>query len=153
MINDKQVARRLWEDEGFRPFAYEDTEGFLTVGVGILIDKRRPGAGLTAEEGVYLLRNRIFRLDNLLANKFPWYGNLEPARQQVVLCMAYQLGINGVANFKKMVAAIEAGDFVKAADEMLDSKWARQTPSRAKRMANMMERGEWIEPSTPVNQE
>lgn len=149
MIDAKQVARRLWEDEGFVSHAYPDSEGYLTIGPGILIDQRR-GGGINADEGMYLLRNRIYRLDNLLQARFDWFLTLSGTRQQVLICMGYQLGVNGVANFKRMVAAIERNDFVTAAQEMLDSKWARQTPERAKRMANMMERGEWIEPARPI---
>lgn len=150
MIDAKQVARRLWEDEGFVSHGYYDSKGFLTIGPGILIDERR-GGGINAEEGMYLLRNRIYRVDNQLRARFPsWYDKLAPARMQVLICMAYQLGVNGVANFKRMVAAIERSDFTAAALEMLDSKWAREdSPERAKRMASMMERGEWIEPNTP----
>lgn len=148
MIDSKQVARRLWEDEGFVSHGYYDSKGFLTIGPGILIDERR-GGGINAEEGMYLLRNRIYRVDNQLRARFPsWYDKLTPTRMQVLICMAYQLGVNGVANFKRMVAAIERSDFTAAALEMLDSKWAREdSPERAKRMASMMERGEWIEPA------
>lgn len=150
MIDANQVYRRLHEDEGFIPYAYFDSKGFLTIGEGILIDERR-GGGITAEESKYLLKNRVHRLDNLCRARFTWFGGLDSVRQQIIVCMAYQLGVNGVANFKRMVTAIEISDFERAAQEMLDSKWAeKDSPARAKRMANMMERGEWIEPSTPI---
>ena len=152
MIDSNQIARRLWEDEGFVPHVYRDNTpaGYWTIGVGILVDERR-GGGITAEEGMFLLRNRIIRTDNLCRARFPWFARLDTVRQQVIICMAYQLGVNGVANFKRMLAAIERSNFVEAAQQMLDSKWARDdSPARAKRMANMMERGEWIEPSTPI---
>jgi len=150
MIDVNQVARRLHEDEGFVPHAYEDTEGYLTIGDGILIDKRR-GGGITAEESLYLLRNRIVQRESLCRARFPWFARQDVVRQQVIVCMSYQLGVNGVANFRRMVAAIERADFVDAAKEMLDSTWAKQTPARAKCMATMMERGEWIEPVTPIS--
>ncbi len=58
--------------------------------------------------------------------------------------MAFQLGVNGVANFKKMIAALIARDYAAAAREMLDSNWAKvQTPARAQRMAEMMRTGVW----------
>lgn len=151
MIDAGQIGRRLWEDEGFVPHGYLDSNKFLTIGPGILIDARR-GGGITAEEGMYLLRNRVYRIHNLCLAVFPWLTDLSDARQQVIVCMAYQLGVGGVARFKKMIAAIERADFTAASAEMLDSNWARSdSPARARRMANMMERGEWIEPAKPIN--
>lgn len=137
------VADRLFSDEGFVPHVYEDSKGFLTIGPGILVDKRR-GGGITLDEGRYLLMNRIVARTAEVRDRFPWWKRLNAARQQIIVCMAYQLGTNGVANFKRMVTALERGDFVTAAAEMLDSNWAREdAPERAKRMANMMERGDW----------
>ncbi|WP_414717526.1 hypothetical protein [Steroidobacter sp.] len=57
--------------------------------------------------------------------------------------MAYQLGTNGVTNFKRMCAALRIRDYSAAAIEMLDSTWAKQTPARAKRMAEIMRTEEW----------
>lgn len=152
MIDINQVARRLAEDEGFRALPYYDSEGFLTIGHGILIDERRTGAGITNEESMYLMRNRAVRQANLCDARFDWYRKLSGVRQQVIVCMSYQLGVNGVAKFKRMGAAIERRDFVAAAAEMLDSTWHReQSTERAKRLANMMERDEWIEPAHPIN--
>ena len=52
--------------------------------------------------------------------------------------MAYQMGLEGVLNFKKMWAAIEVDDYVTAAAEMINSRWAMQTPARANRLADRM---------------
>jgi lysozyme len=52
--------------------------------------------------------------------------------------MVFQLGFDGVKNFKKMLTAIHAKDYVTASKEMLDSKWNKQTPKRAKRMSDLM---------------
>jgi lysozyme len=52
--------------------------------------------------------------------------------------MAYQLGPSGVVAFKKMLAALEAGDRIAAAEAALDSKWATQTPNRAQRVAALI---------------
>ena len=56
--------------------------------------------------------------------------------------MGYQLGIAELMGFKRMLAAMERGDYEAAAREMLDSKWARQdSPGRARRLAERMRRG------------
>ena len=56
--------------------------------------------------------------------------------------MAYQLGVEGVMKFKKMIAALQNGDYDRAADEMADSLWAKQTPSRAQRLMTLMRIGQ-----------
>ena len=56
--------------------------------------------------------------------------------------MSYQLGLSGLSRFRKMIRAIDHMEFESAADEMLDSKWAREdTPHRAARHANVMRTG------------
>ena len=59
--------------------------------------------------------------------------------------MVYNLGITRLLKFKKMLAALDSGDYELAATEMLDSRYARQVKGRAKRNAYMMETGEWFE--------
>ncbi len=63
------------------------------------------------------------------------------ARTDVLLSMAYQLGVEGVAQFKNMLSAIAKENFDEAANAMLSSLWARQTPGRARRHAEVMRRG------------
>jgi lysozyme len=144
MIELEQVEKRLFADEGNVPFAYRDSKGFWTIGPGILIDERR-GGGLSLDESKYLLRGRILKLEEACIRRFPWWLDVDDGRQQIIVCMAYQLGMNGVANFKKMCAAMAEHDYERAADEMLDSEWARKdSPERAHRMAQMMRTGEFI---------
>jgi lysozyme len=62
----------------------------------------------------------------------------------VIIGMAFQLGTSGMLGFRRAIAAARDGRWDVAADEMLDSKWAREdTPARAQRMARQMETGEW----------
>ena len=58
--------------------------------------------------------------------------------QAVVLNMCYQLGVTGVSKFRKAISALQEGDWQEAADEMLDSLWARQTPNRATELSNIV---------------
>ena len=57
--------------------------------------------------------------------------------------MAFQMGIAGLMGFRNTLATIERGDYQRAGDEMLMSKWATQTPNRAKRLSEQMKTGEW----------
>ena len=56
----------------------------------------------------------------------------------ILVEMSYQLGVNGVLKFKKMWGALKNEDYTEASKQMLDSRWAIQTPNRAKKLAEMM---------------
>jgi len=142
MISETQLIERLVADEGEVLHCYLDSLGFQTIGVGRLIDHRR-GGGITQEESRYLLRNDINRIVAQCETRFEWWDSLDSARQQVIVCMAFQLGVNGVANFRKMVAAIKVRDFAEAARQMIDSGWHKQTRARCERMAEIMRTGVW----------
>jgi lysozyme len=136
------LAQMLEDEEGRVTHAYQDSLGYWTIGVGRLIDKRK-GGGLTDEEIDFLLANDIKRKTTEVAKALPWLGQLNGARQAVLVGMAFQLGTEGLLAFKNTLGKIQAGDYQAAADNMLLSKWATQTPERAKRMAKQMETGEW----------
>lgn len=143
MISHDQIAARLIADEGEVLHAYPDHLGYLTIGVGILIDERK-GGGITREESRYLLHNRIERFENQCHLRFAWFtGMNDPIRQQVIVCMVFQLGTDGVAEFKRMIVALKLRDYVTAAAEMIDSQWHKDTPSRCKLMASIMRNGVW----------
>jgi len=122
--------------------AYQDHLGFWTIGVGRLIDKRK-GGGISKDESDYLLTNDInSRLADLNA-KLPWFNTLNDPRKAVLLNMSFQLGMAGLLNFRNTLNKIQDGDFGGAADNMLKSKWAEQTPKRAQEMAEQMRKGKW----------
>lgn len=66
-----------------------------------------------------------------------------PARADVLYSMAYQLGVDGLLAFKNTLVMISVGNFDGAAEGMLSSIWARQTPQRAKRHAQVMRSGNY----------
>jgi lysozyme len=76
-----------------------------------------------------------------LLERLAFWPKLNDTRQRVLCEMAFQMGFGGLSLFRKMLAAIEAEDFSTAADEMLSSLWARQTPGRAEQLARMMRTG------------
>ena len=118
--------------------AYQDHLGFWTLGIGRLIDARK-GGGLTDEEARFLLQNDITRRHEELMRRMPCYEHLSPVRQRAILNMAFQLGVDGVLKFRRMIAALDRGDYARAAIEALDSKWAKEdTPQRAARVAKSL---------------
>ena len=137
-----KAREQLTRHEGEVLHAYQDHLGFWTIGVGRLIDKRK-GGGISKEESAMLLDNDINSRLLTLQEKLPWFNMLNDARKAVLLNMSFQLGVAGLMQFKKTLEYVEAGQYEEAAAGMLKSKWATQTPNRAKEMAEQMRTGQW----------
>jgi lysozyme len=137
MIPRDVLIPQLMKDEGFRARPYRCTANKLTIGYGTNIED-----GIDADEAMFLLEHRVDKSISACLKAFPWFASLDPIRQGVVVRMVYQIGIGGVLEFRKFCAAMAAGDYETAADEMLDSKWARtDTPARAMRESVTLRRG------------
>lgn len=136
------LKQQLIREEGAESCAYQDILGYWTIGVGRLIDSRR-GGGLSPDEIEMLLENDIKRNYEAVLAALPWMEKLSEPRQAVLIGMAFQMGLKGLLQFKRMLGSIEDGQYVEAAEEMVKSRWAMQTPKRAYRMAQQMETGEW----------
>jgi lysozyme len=139
-VRNLESQLRLDEQEVLH--AYQDHLGFWTIGVGRLIDKRK-GGGISREEAALLLRNDIQRITAAIERELPWYDNLDPARQGVLLNMAFQMGVGGLLSFRNTLKLIKERKYDEAAAAMLQSKWATQTPERARRLAEQIQTGEW----------
>jgi len=137
-----KLQKQLMRDEGFVSYAYHDSLGYLTLGIGRLVDSRR-GGGISEDEAMYLLNNDIANRVESLSRRIPWIKDLDEARTGVLINMAFQMGVNGLLGFKNALACVETGDYDGAAAGMLNSLWARQTPERAARLAKQMKIGEW----------
>lgn len=124
----------LIADEGLQLKPYKDTLGKLTIGVGRNLNDR----GLSEAEAMFLLENDIKDAVGGAYGLVSNFNNLSDNRKIVLVSMVFQMGKNGVSKFRNMLTAIEIEDFSIAAAEMLDSRWATQTPNRALRLSNMM---------------
>jgi len=132
------ITDLLIKHEGLRLKPYRDTVGKLTIGVGRNLD----GVGITREEALYLLHNDIERVRKEVETAFQWYRGLNKARMDVVFSMVFNLGLSRFKRFKKLIRAIGVANWDWAADEMLDSKWAKQVGRRASELARMMRSGD-----------
>jgi lysozyme len=137
-----RLIEQLRRDEGEKLHAYADHLGFLTIGVGRLIDQRR-GGGISREESAYLLNNDIQRVDQELRDKLPWIAGLDEIRRCALINMGFQLGTAGLLDFKRTLAAIRDGHYEEAETLAMQSKWAQQTPARARRIARQIATGDW----------
>lgn len=119
--------------EGFRSKPYPDPiHGWdvPTFGHGLTY--------ITEDESRQIVKNRITEIEASLKIKVAGYFNLPHQARNVLVEMAYQMGVPGLMKFKNTLEFIEKEDFQSAADEMLDSVWAKQTPKRAQDLAEIM---------------
>ena len=95
-------------------------------------------AGLTRDQALVLAREDI--KDSILtAKKLVRNYDFQPEDVKLILCdMAYNLGETKLKGFKKMLSAVERGDYRIAADEMRNSKWFNQVGNRSKYLSELM---------------
>jgi lysozyme len=139
-IDRSKLAADLKRDEGVVPYGYYDSLGYLTIGVGRLIDRRK-GGRLSPEEIDLLLSNDLEQRILELHAAAPWVATLDEVRQRALVNMAFQLGVAGFLGFETTLGFIREKKFNAAAVQMLKSRWARQTPERALRIAQMVDLG------------
>lgn len=135
----ERLMGQLRRHEIFHGFPFADERGMLTIGYG----RRLAAHPLTQEEGAHLLERDLRWLQPRLIYTYPIVDSIGPVRRAALLNMAYSLGITGIIGLTQMWAAIEAGAWNEAADEIMGSYWARQTKSRAHDIAYMLRTGEW----------
>lgn len=132
-----RVSSDLRADEGWRPLPYKDHLGYLTIGYGFLIDPRK-SRGMPLEVAEFWLRWEVEQRWGHLLERAPFLQDQHPDVQVALLNMSFQLGVNGVLNFRRMISSLRAGDRSGAAHHALDSVWATQTPQRAQRIASLI---------------
>ena len=138
----KNLIAMLRRQEGVSKWAYEDHLGYITVGVGRCLDPEK-GLGLSDPEIDFLLRNDIERCYSELS-VFSWFFDLDQVRQEALVSMLFQLGLPNFLEFKKTLKFLAEGKYSQAAEECLNSKWARQTPARANEISYMIETGQYV---------
>ena len=121
----------LKQEEGFNGNAYEDSEGFMTIGYGTKLPLSKYEAKMLLEYRFDLIKKEVEANLSFL--------HIEQDAWDVLYLMAYQIGVHGLLKFKKMIQALRNQDYIEASKQMLDSTWKLQTPNRAMRMAKMME--------------
>jgi len=136
----EEVKQRIKEHEGFRDTMYSDSLGFATIGYGHLVlptDDFIEGVEYPKED-----LEKLFELDfnEALQSANDLLEEIEvPETIKGVICeMCFQLGKPRVMKFKKMWEGLEAADYNKAADEMIDSAWHKQTTSRCESLAELV---------------
>ena len=130
----KSLLESIKKHEGFVEHVYDDSLGIPTIGYGFAIKD------LILDEDIAedILMRKLERLRRNANSRFKWLEDMPVVIQEVILNMCYQLGVTGVSKFRKAISAFQEGDWDEAANEMLDSLWARQTPNRATELSNIV---------------
>lgn len=136
-MSSAKIVADLRREEGWRAEPYQDHLGFWTIGYGFLIDGRK-SVKLPERVGDFWLEVLVEQTTQALDDALPWLMAQPEEVRRALVNMAYQMGVAGVLRFQKMLDALKAGDRALAANEALDSTWAKQTPQRAQRVAALI---------------
>lgn len=128
---NNEIAQ-LASDEGYRRCKYDDSLGKATVGFGHLLRTNEPIKCLDGHEAIKYLKEDYENAKESVERLYPW---AEGEVKLVMINMTYQLGETGFSKFEDTINYLKEGNYVYAAGEMLNSRWARQTPNRAGRLA------------------
>ena len=130
----QDIINSIKAHEGYEPMVYQCTEGHDTIGVGFKVDD------LFLSEKVcdLILEEKLNDLIPRIERKLSWFRYAQDEVKLVIVNMSYQMGLNGVLQFKRALAAMEIKNWEMAADEMLDSHWDRQTSRRANELADII---------------
>lgn len=132
------LENMLIRHEGLKLKPYRCTAGKLTIGVGRNIEDN----GITEVEARMMLRNDI-EVSRSPLLKLKWFTELNPARQDVVINMVFNLGLSRFLKFKKTIAFLQDKQWENASIEMLNSSWAKQVGNRAQELAAIIVTGKY----------
>ncbi len=118
------LISKIISHEGSIPYAYEDSLGYLTIGVGRLIDKRK-GGHLSDSEISYLLNNDLIDCYKELSS-YSWFNSQDIVRQGALIELSFNMGLPHLLCFKNMIEALLQNNYLVAAQELLLSEWAKE---------------------------
>ena len=139
MINMGKLLASVKKHEGYRNKVYLDTLGKRTVGVGHLCvedfweDDKEYDEKFLMTILEHDLETAIKGAKDLMSEN--GCMDMDEVAEEIIIEMIFQLGKTGVSKFKNMWKALSSLDYSTAASEMLDSRWAKQTPNRAQSMS------------------
>ena len=158
--NSSHFLDELIAHEGMVLTVYQDTLGIDTIGIGRNLKDRGiskeeldhmdiPSMAVVYEHGIteadarYLAMNDMKIVEDELCRVHKCVEDLDAVRQLILMDMAFNMGVPRLCKFKRMWGAIHDKKFDAASREMLDSRWAKQVGSRAVKLSNAMNKGEF----------
>jgi lysozyme len=143
-MNIETLREQLKVDEGVKYEIYKDHLGYPTFGIGHLITEDDPEHG--EPDGTEISEDRVNEIFESDVAKFvseakilfPDLDELPDVAQQVIVNMAFNMGRPRLSKFKNFIAGVNDRDWTRAAEEMMDSRWADQVGARATRLRNLI---------------
>lgn len=133
------LREQIIAHEGIRLRPYRCTAGRLTIGVG----RNLEDVGISLAEAMAMLDHDLDACVASVTLAFPWFEALDPIRQRALIDLRFNMGLSRLRSFKKALGAMARHDWTTAADELLDSAWARQVqPARRDRIVRMIRTGQ-----------
>lgn len=133
------LIEQLKRHEGLRLKPYKCTADKLTIGVG----RNLEDVGISEEEAEMLLQNDIQRATVQIQAEFPWTEQLDEVRFAALINFTFNVGIGTVGKFVNAMALLRDGNYDMAANEFLNSRWAKQVGQRAVDVTDQIRTGEW----------
>ena len=137
------LEKRIMDHEGFRKKIYADSLGKKTIGYGHLItenDNFEEGIEYTKAELLDLFHKDLEKAREGANQIVGHISELHIEAKNCIIEMVFQLGTQGTRNFKKLILALEEKDYFEAHVQMLDSRWAKQTPQRCIDLSEIMKK-------------
>jgi lysozyme len=131
-MNIQRMREQLILHEGLKLQVYKCTSDKLTIGVGRNIEDR----GISEETAMQMLDEDINIVHEELQNVFDDFNSMPEIVQESLIDLAFNMGTPTLLKFKNAVAALQSQQWGTAADELLDSRYARQVGQRAKTIAD-----------------
>ena len=128
------LLNQIKKHEGFKSSVYQCTAGYDTIGYGFAVKD------LVLDEDIadLILMRKIDKLQQRIMTNLEWWTDSPAEIKDVVVNMCYQLGLSGFLKFKKTIYLLETEQYEDASLEMLNSLWAKQTPSRARELSEVV---------------
>mgnify|MGYP001033127608 CR=1 FL=1 len=130
----ERIKERIKRFEGFSRYPYRCPSGYLTIGYGRNLEAK----GITLDEAELLLNNDVNSTIESLIQALDFFIFLPAPAQEVLVDMAFNMGLGGLLKFKKFLEALRNKDWEKAAQEMENSLWYKQVKGRAKELVSII---------------
>ena len=154
-LDTNELVQRFVLHEGCVLTPYKCPKGYWTIGVGrnletnpiTIAEKKVVGDwrhGITKNAAFYLLKNDIQKVKRECSKNIPFFNTLDKERRYALMDMTFNMGIKRLMDFKKMLSEMGVGNWERAAEECLNSQYAKQTGKRAKRIANTIKTGKFV---------
>jgi len=147
-MNLNLLLTHLKNEEGFRPYLYDDANGKLLQKGSTIEGNPTIGYGwcpstnpLPDDLGEIILQYFATSKYNELVRRLPWVSSLPDNVQVALADMAYQLGVNGLISFKQFLSLIKQGNYKDASKDLDQTLWAKQTPNRVKAIQTLLLNG------------